>query len=148
MTDKQVVLQAILESMIIDDEAITARAIVRRSGGVFKHASDVTRNEDRRKLVKTYVGKQEQIRSSVGRATKKSRQELERQVASKNAEIQRLQDEKLLLIASHRAMILSVAELGGFTAWKRFFRDYQASLDSLADMGALPTADILAVGDR
>ncbi|WP_259664896.1 hypothetical protein [Rhizobium bangladeshense] len=43
MIDKNAHLEELLEAMIAEDETITARAIVRRSGDVFKNATDITR---------------------------------------------------------------------------------------------------------
>jgi hypothetical protein len=144
MIEKNIHLEDLLEAMIADNETISARAIVRRSGDVFKHATDITRNETRRAMFEQAVKKQEAIRSAVERSSKKSRAELERLVATKNAEIERLQNENNLLIASHRAMILSVAEMGGFSTWKRFFERYQSVVDTLEGMGSLPEADIIS----
>ena len=114
MIDKTQILEELLEAMIADDQDITVRAVSRRSDGVFKHATDITRNETRHGMVKTAVTKQEAIRAAVNRSSKKSRVDLERLVATKNAEIAQFQADKELLIASHRAMILAVAEMGGF----------------------------------
>lgn len=144
MTDKLAALEEALEAMLVDDEKITARAVIRRmGGGHLKHPTDITRNEKRRALVADYAQRQEKIRSAIERSSKRSRAELERQILLKNAEIERLRGEKELLIASHRAMILSTAEMGGFGTWKRFFEKYQAAIDALDDMGALPKAEIL-----
>jgi hypothetical protein len=138
MSDKQLLLEEALEAMLADNEPITARGVIRRMSGVFKHATDITRNAPRRALVEKYAKKQELILAAVERTSKKSRSELERLVAEKRAEISRLESEKELLIASHRAMILGMAETGGFANWKRFFDQYQASIDALEHMGALP----------
>ena|ERR1700676_763735 len=143
MTRKLAVLEEVLEAMLVDDETITARAVIRRMGGMLKHATDITRNEARKALVADYSQRQEKIRAAVERSTKLSRAELERQVTLKNAEIERLRAEKELLIASHRAMILSIAEMGGFSTWKRFFEKYQTAIDALDEMGALPRAEIV-----
>ena len=43
-----------------------------------------------------------------------------------------------LLVASHRAMLSAVGELGGTRAWLRFFADHPLALESLDQMGALP----------
>ncbi|RWK24910.1 hypothetical protein, partial [Mesorhizobium sp.] len=131
MIDKNQVLEELLEAMIAEGDAITVRAVCRRSDGLFKHATDITRNEIRRGMVESAVKKQEILRTTVDRASKISRTGLERLVAMKNAEIAQLQADKELLIASHRAMILSVAEIGGFATWKRFFERYQATVDRL-----------------
>jgi hypothetical protein len=144
MTDKLALLEEVLEAMLTDDETITARAAVRRCSGVLKHATDITRNERRKALVDDYAKRQEKIRSAVERSTGLSRVELERQLAKKNTEIERLESEKELLIASHRAMILAVSEMGGFATWKRFFERHGAALDILEGMNALPRAEVLS----
>jgi hypothetical protein len=141
MNAKLLLLEETLEAMMADNEPITARGVVRRMIGVFKHATDITRTPERQALVLKYAQKQEQIRAAVERTTKKSRSELERLVAEKNAEISRLEDEIELLVASHRAMILGMAETGGFAKWKQFFVQYQTSIDALRDMGALPETE-------
>lgn len=148
MTDKNLRLVTILEAMLSDDETITARAVVRRSDGAFKHASDITRNDGRRKMVDEYAKKQRDIRAAFERSSKRSRANLERLVASKNVEIERLKGERELLIASHRAMILSVAEMGGYSVWKRFFEKYQSTVDTLEKMGALRTADEVSIASK
>jgi hypothetical protein len=145
MTEKDAILEEALEAMLIEDETITARAAVRRTNGALKHASDITRNNDRKKLLHNYLTKQQGIRAAVERSSKKSRAELERLVATKNAEIDRLKGEKDLLIASHRAMIMSVSEMGGFSTWKRFFDRYQSSIDALEAMHSLPEAEIVSL---
>lgn len=43
-----------------------------------------------------------------------------------------------LLIASHRAILSAVGEMGGTRAWLRFFTNHPAALASLDAMGALP----------
>ncbi|PND20496.1 hypothetical protein CN934_15640 [Ensifer sp. MMN_5] len=148
MIDKKQVLEELLEAMIAEDEEITVRAVCRRSDGVFKHATDITRNEGRHGMVKAAVLKQETIRTAIGRSSKKSRAELEKLVAAKNTQIAQLQADKELLIASHRTMILAVAEMGGFPTWRRFFERYQEVLDKLDDMNAIPTGEVVTLPTR
>jgi uncharacterized small protein (DUF1192 family) len=143
MTDKVAPLEEVLQAMLVDDEKITARAVIRRMSGILKHATDITRNEKRRALVAEYAGRQEKIRTAIEQSSKLSRTELERQISIKNAEIERLRSDKELLIASHRAMILSMTEMGGFGTWKKFFDKYQAAIDALDGMDALPRAEIM-----
>jgi hypothetical protein len=143
MTDKVAFLEEVLEAMLVNDEKITARAVIRRMGGVLKHPTDITRNEKRKALVAKYAGRQEKIRIVVERSSKLSRAELERQISLKNTEIERLRSEKELLIASHRAMILSMTEMGGFGIWKKFFDKYQTAIDALDGMAALPRAEMV-----
>jgi hypothetical protein len=140
MTDKDAVLEETLEGMLVEDVTISARAAVRRSNGALKHATDITRNENRKAVLAAFCARQLAIRSAVERSGKRSRVELEKLVATKNAEIERLKGEKDLLIASHKAMILSITEMGGFSVWKRFFDRYQTSVDALEAMRSLPEA--------
>jgi hypothetical protein len=148
MIDKNAHLEELLEAMIAEDETITARAIVRRSGGVFKNATDITRNVDRRTKFEDAQRKQETLRIAIGRRSGKSRAELERLVKVKNAEIEELQGERQLVIASHRLMILAVAEMGGFSKWKRFFEGYQAAIDKLDGMESIPSGEVVALPPR
>lgn len=142
MFDKAQVLEELLEAMIAENETITVRAVCRRSDGVFKHATDITRNTQRQAAVDAAIARQETIRTAVERSSKKSRGELERLVATKNDEIMQLQADKELLIASHRAMILAVAEMGGFATWRKFYDGYQAVIDRLEKMHAIPTGEV------
>ncbi len=137
MIDKSQILEDLLEAMIAENEVITVRAVCRRSNRVFKHATDITRNGTRRGMVENAARRQETLQAAINRSSKKSRMELEKLVATKNTEIEQLRADKELLIASHRAMILSVAEMGGFPTWKRFFEPYQAAIDRLEKMGSL-----------
>ena len=43
-----------------------------------------------------------------------------------------------LLIASHRAMLSAIGEMGGTRAWLRFFANHQNLLTNLDEIGALP----------
>ncbi|CAH1701682.1 hypothetical protein BOSEA1005_21381 [Hyphomicrobiales bacterium] len=52
--------------------------------------------------------------------------------------IKELTEENALLIASHRAMIMAVGEIGGMRAYRRFFEAHQAALSKLADIKAIP----------
>lgn len=83
-------------SVTAEDEDVTVRAVCRRSDGIFKHATDITRNEARRRAVEGAIKKQETIRTAVNRSTKKSRAELEKLAAARNAEIEQLQADKEL----------------------------------------------------
>ncbi|MBY5869459.1 hypothetical protein [Rhizobium leguminosarum] len=143
MFDKAQILEELLEAMIAENETITVRAVCRRSDGVFKHATDITRNIKRQAAVDAAFKRQETIRRAVDRSSKKSRSELERLVATKNDEIGQLLADKELLIASHRAMILAVAEMGGFSTWRKFYEGYQATVDRLEAMNAIPSGEVV-----
>ncbi|WP_424631413.1 hypothetical protein [Bradyrhizobium sp. SYSU BS000235] len=143
MTEKLELLEKILEAMLMENEKITTRAVIRRSDRVFKHPTDLTRNDKRRSLLNKYVTQQATIGRAIERTTKSSRSELERLIALKNAEISSLKGKIELLVASHRATFLAITEMGGFNIWKKFFDKQQTSLDVLGRLGALPVADVV-----
>lgn len=139
MPDKMAMLTAALEGMLLGDETISARAVVRRCAGVLNHASDVTRNPERRRLLEEYSFRQAAIRTSTARSTKNSRVSLERQIAVQRDEIAELKRQRDFLIASHRATILACAERGGYRAWRNFFDGYESGLAELKALDALPS---------
>ena len=73
---------------------------------------------------------------------------MERLVEVKNAEIDQLQADRQLVIASHRMIILAVAEMGGFSKWKRLFEGYQATIDTLERMEAIPSGEVVTLPPR
>jgi len=95
-----------------------------------------------RRTVGTYQQRQVEIRAVVAKADKTSKSSLSSQIARKDQEIETLTAQRDLLIASHRAMILAVGEMGGMKAWRKFFARYQEVVDELRAMGALPSASI------
>jgi hypothetical protein len=145
MTDracKLQVLEATLKGMLEADIDITAREVVRRSDGAFKHASDITRQPERRAALEAYEARQKALRDPMSRADKTSRANLSARLASLEKEIHEVTAQRDLLIASHRAMILAVGEVGGAKAWLRFFDGYEGVLSRLRTMDALPTAEV------
>jgi hypothetical protein len=52
--------------------------------------------------------------------------------------LQEVEARNQLLIASHRAMLSAVGELGGTRAWLRFFTNHPQALEGLEQMVALP----------
>ena len=58
-------------------------------------------------------------------------------LAEAKRKIAELEEQNALLIASHQAMIMAVGELGGMRAWRRFFEDYQATVEQLEACGAM-----------
>ncbi|RWX20058.1 hypothetical protein EHI42_02475 [Rhizobium hidalgonense] len=148
MTDKKARLEEILEAMITSGETITARAAVRQSDEVFKHPSDITRHAERRKMLEDAIERQDAIKEAAGKSPKKGRLELEEMLAAKTVEIERLRADNDLLTKSHRVMIMSVAQMGGFPVWKRFFDGSQETMDRLDAMGGIPTGEIIDLPPR
>lgn len=130
-----------MEAMLVDNKTITARGVVRRMGGVFRHASDLTRRPDRREKLTAYQQRQAELRALMAKADKQSKKNLVAQLSRKDAYIEELRRQRDTLIASHKAVFLAVGEMGWMKAWKRFFSGYERVLDELHAMGAMPKAD-------
>jgi len=79
------------------------------------------------------------------KANKQSKGNLSQVIERKNREIEVLIRQRDLLIASHKAMILAVSEMGGRKAWLRFFERYQACIKERESLGAMPTASVSAL---
>jgi len=128
--------------MLLDNEDISARAAVRRLPGAFKHATDITRQTDRRGLLEEYRLRQAELRTVIEKSNKQSKTNLSAAIERKDREIEVLTRQRDLLVASHKAMILAVGEMRGMKAWQRFFTHYQEVVDELREIGAMPTADV------
>ncbi|MEO3430144.1 hypothetical protein AAFN88_14885 [Pelagibius sp. CAU 1746] len=139
-------LEEVLEAMLLDNETVTARGAVRRMDGVLKHASDITRRPERRQMLETYQKKQTELRSVMEKANKQSKTNLAARITKKEAEIAALTGQRDLLIASHKALILAVGEMGGMKAWQRFFESYRDTMDELRALGAMPSAEVRPIG--
>lgn len=142
--DKMAKLIAALDAMLQDDEDISARGVVRRLPETFKHASDITRHAERRRELETHQERQTALRSLMEKANKQSKANLSQVIERKNREIEVLVRQRDLLIASHKAMILAVSEMGGRKAWLRFFERHHACVEELEALRAMPCASISA----
>jgi hypothetical protein len=138
-------LEEALEAMIIDNKHITARGIVRRMQGVFKNATDITRQPLRRALLERYQEKQSTLRSVLEKADKQSKASLSAQIARKDEKLASLKRQCELLIASHKAMILGVGEMGGMKAWRKFYTACPGIIDELRDIDAMSKTEIRQV---
>jgi hypothetical protein len=121
--------------LIAQNRKITIRAVAERTGVAHttysrdpKRKAQITRAQEIQRLAwtikRTHRGQAEPHESV---AMSRLRKWLEKAEARNQ-----------LLIASHRAMLSAVGELGGTRAWLRFFADHPNALASLDDMGALP----------
>lgn len=127
----------ILEQMIEDEEKITVRAVIRHHA-TLKAPSSITRNKLRSLLIEEYSNKQQELEAWQKRVGKTSKEKLSKSLATKDLKIMELEKKVDLLTASHVAMIRAVGELGGFSKWADFFKDYQSIRDELVKMGAMP----------
>jgi hypothetical protein len=135
-------MEEALEAMLLNDEDITARGLVRHMADVFKHPTDITRPKDRRGVLERFQVRQEELRRVMAKADKNSKVNLTARIVRQEEEIANLKHQRDLLVASHRAVILAVGELGGMRNWRRFFDGYQSALDTMRDLGALPETEI------
>lgn len=136
-------LETILQRMLNDNVVITARSVIRENDSPFKHASDITRQPERKALLEKYRARQSELRALMEKTDKQSRTNLQARVARLIQENEALQAERDLLIASHKAMLLAVGEMGGMAAWRRFFPVWEETRQQLTALQALPKAKVL-----
>jgi len=141
-------LELILKKMLDGNITISARSITRLNDSPFKHASDLTRNPDRRSLVEAYQSRQQELRALIEKTDKSSRTNLQARVARLEKENELLKEELELLVASHKAMLLAVGEMGGMAAWRRFFPTWEETRKQLGQLRALPTAEVTELSGR
>jgi len=137
-------MRAILETLLADDEDITARAVARLHPSI-NAASSITRSESRSKLLAEYQQRQTEYRRWRGRVAKRSGADTAASLADKDIRIAELEATVQLLTASHLAMLRAVGELGGFSKWAKFYENYREARDKLAELGAIPTAPVSAI---
>lgn len=136
-------LETVLQRMLNDNVVISARSVIREQDCPFKHASDITRQPERKALLDQYQARQSELRALVEKTDKQSRTNLQARVARLTQENSTLKAERDLLIASHKAMLLAVGEMGGMAAWRKFFPAWEEIRQQLAALQALPNAEIL-----
>lgn len=135
-------LTAILEEMLASNTTITARAVTRQPASPFKNASDITRQVSRHALLKQFQARQKAVRDIAENVDKESVANLRLRVARLEEACASLRQSRDLLIASHKAMLLSVGEIGGMRAWVKFFPQWDQVRRSLHEMDALPNAQV------
>lgn len=118
MTD--ILLKNILEELLDNDTTITAREITRHHP-TLKHASTITRSIERRSLLKEYQDKQKYFRKHINNSKKQNQSKLALQLAEKDKKIAELEKQIQILTASHIAMLKAIGEVGGMSAWIKFF---------------------------
>lgn len=136
-------LETVLQRMLNDNVVITARSVIREQDCPFKHASDITRQPERKALLDQYQTRQSELHALLEKTDKQSRTSLQTRVARLRQENETLKAERDLLIASHKAMLLAVGEMGGMAAWRKFFPAWEETWQQLTALQALPSAKIL-----
>ncbi|WP_175786656.1 hypothetical protein [Burkholderia anthina] len=132
-------MREILETLLANDEDMTARAVARLHPSI-KAASSITRSDSRSKLLAEYQQRQSEYRRWRSRVAKRSGADTAASLADKDIRIAELEATVQLLTASHLAMLRAVGELGGFGKWARFYDEYRDARDKLINLGAVPTA--------
>jgi hypothetical protein len=132
-------LTAVLEGMLLSDEDITARAVVRLHTTI-NNPSDFTRNVERRTLLELYQAKQADIRRLSNRVRGSGAALTAHGIHSLEERVTVLEDNEDARIASHLAMITAVCELGGTAKLRKFYESYAEIRDQLARQDALPAS--------
>ncbi|MCC8913241.1 hypothetical protein JH298_21595 (plasmid) [Xanthomonas campestris pv. campestris] len=140
-SDSDPEMRRVLEDLLSRDEDITARAVARLHPRI-NAASSITRSVERSHMLAQYQERQAEFRRWRGRPGKLSGVAAASALADRDVRIAELESQVALLTASHVAMIRAVGELGGFSKWSQFYESYQASRNKLAQLGALPSADL------
>jgi hypothetical protein len=131
----------ILTDMLESDETITARAVARKHPKL-SHASSITRSESRSRLLEEFQGKQKQYRRISANAPRRSRDQLARQLAHKDARIGELERQIEILRCSHIAMMRAVGELGGTSKLLKMYESYREFRGELQRLGLLGSAEV------
>lgn len=140
-------MRRVLEDLLSRDEDITARAVARLHPQI-KAASSITRSKERSRMLTQYQERQAEFRRWRGRPGKLSGDAAASALADRDLRIAELESQVALLTASHVAMIRAVGELGGFSKWAQFYESYRSSRDQLAQLGALPGAEVTPIPPR
>lgn len=129
-TDTEQEMLQVLERLLAEDIAITARAVARLHP-TLKAASSITRSSTRSALLAKYQARQREFRRWRGRTSKQSASSSAAMLATKDSQISDLEASVQLLIASHVAMLRAVGEIGGFAKWANFYESYAAVRNKL-----------------
>ena len=138
-------MEKILQSMLDEDEDITARGVIRRYSAL-NAASSITRNKNRMEMLDRFKARQDEFRGWRKRLAKGSRDTAAMSMADKDIRIAELENQVEILTASHVAMLRAVGELGGFSKWAKFFESFKEITEKLGKLGAMPEAQIATFG--
>lgn len=144
-SSEQEFLEGLLQMMVEQDIQITFRKVAERSGGRFAHASTFTRRLDLRLAVEAAQSRQKAARKVAAKLSKSSPALLAERLTAAQAEILALKRQRDLLIAGHRAAILTIGRLGGMKAWRDHFAGYSDALQELNELDAVPQADVVPI---
>lgn len=121
-----------LAALLDENIDITPASLAYRLGA---QRSTVTRSEERLKAVDEAATEQKRLRNVVA-DNKSSAETLIAKLAQRDAAIASLERRVEILIASHRAMLMAVGEVGGIAAWRKFFSNWDGVRKELEEMCA------------
>lgn len=139
-------MREILETLLADDQDITARAVARLHPRI-NAASSITRSETRSALLADYQERQNEYRAWRGRVGKQSTVETAAVLAKKDRRIAELENSVQILTSSHLALIRAVGAMGGFSKWAQFFEKHQETRKVLVELGAMPDGNTIKLAD-
>ncbi|NHZ32878.1 hypothetical protein [Massilia rubra] len=137
MPEQDAKMRGILETLLTNDQDITARAVARLHPSI-KAASSITRSESRAALLADFQKRQHEYRAWRGRIGKQSAADTATALAKKDQRIAELESYVQILTTSHVALLRAVGAMGGFSRWAQFFEKYQDVRRKLSDLGAIP----------
>lgn len=135
--ERDVRLREILEQMLESGERISARRVLKHLPEV-RAPSSLTRDPVRGGLLQEFRERQAERLAWTQRGRKQSFARLEKVLAERDRRIVELQHQVQVLVASHRALVQAVGELGGLPSWRKAFQGYERCLDEIAALGAVP----------
>ena len=133
---------AVCQQFLLEEETITVRAVARRLG--IAHTT-ITRDAARKDQVDRCAALQSAARRIAQTHRGRIRAEESLDLAKARLRIEKLEREKALLLASHKAMLMAVGELGGMEGWKRLFPAYLTTEAELRAMDAMPDATVTPI---
>lgn len=135
-------IEEICEALITNDIDVGFREVVRRSGGLFAHPSNLTRVPWRRELVDSAILRQNAYRDHLRAGAKASRAQLEEKIARLEMQLESLSSERVLMQIAMKAVYRTSLEVGGIAAFNRFLQANQRFHDELKAAALLPVADV------
>lgn len=134
--EKDRIIEIACHQLLDDNSNITARAVATKVGIA---TSSITRDKVRLTIIKEVKIKQDKLHQWKKRQDKISRNKDAEILAQKDKRIYELEQQVKYLQASHKAMILSIGELGGASMYNNLFKKWKLSEKILLENGDITT---------
>lgn len=135
-------IEEICEALIVSNVDVGFREVLRRSGGLFSHPSQLTRVEWRRKLINDAMLRQHAYRAHLRAGANASRADLEEKIAKLECQVESLKSERALIQMAMKAVYRTSLEVGGIAAFNRLLLANPRFHDELKAAALLPVADV------